>query len=700
MYQLIESIENAGYRQEDSIHCPGAVEFQARVLNAPVWIVETLRSGLDLVTGNKFPKSYYEKNNKSATANMKEMARKFEEYEEKGVVEKLTEKPRFCNPLTMAVKMTEKGPKYRPVIDMSRCVNERLPDRTIKLSDLSFFEPFLEKNCYMCTYDMSSMYHQLRLDSKTSEIFGCMVYDEKGEAKFYKFLVLAFGCSIAVYIMSKILGTAQDFFRGLSIRTGSFIDDGLIVSTDRNRLIVENYFVHKILGYCGWRINQEKTQQVPSREVVYQGFVINSETMEYSITEDKKERVISGVQKLKEKIRKGQEIWAKEVAQVVGKCISLRKSHGEGMRVGLREIQHQLGKQVCWEGGLEEPNWEIKVELTESCARELDYVESLLKTVDGWPIPIQGEIEVFNKDGEAYIAPQLYRENKAKSIFVSDASDRVAFVFEAETFHIVEEFGFSEEEKTYGSGHRELLAVLKTLDKHKDRLVKTDTVVYWVTDSQNLYQFLNRGSRKPEIQQTVLKIKVWEHQLGIRIVPIWKPRNTSQIVLADLGSKLYKSTDEWSIDKRTYNRIVRTIGVEVTIDGFATRENAVVTRFYSKYPQVHTEGINFYAQKLSKDEVYWCCPPVKEVVKCIQHILAAKERVVAYVSFPEWKSQNYWPMVTSGRFFAPFVMTSFYSFPKFLAYNDASKTLSGKSSYRFITILINNKFVQNRVLLR
>ena len=43
-------------------------------------------------------------------------------------------------------------------------------------------------------------------------------------------------------------------------------------------------------------------------------------------------------------------------------------------------------------------------------------------------------------------------------------------MFEAEKFRIVEEFAFDQEEMSYGSGHRELQAVIKTLEKHKERI--------------------------------------------------------------------------------------------------------------------------------------------------------------------------------------------------------------------------------------
>ena len=696
----LAELEEQGFTEQESIHSAGAIRLQKEVFKAPAWIIETLEKGLKLKGDRRFPNRYEEDNNISAKRNMAQLRDKFETYEREGKVQRLDRKPAICNPLSMVVKKSGSEVKYRPVIDQSRCINDKLPDRKVKLCDLSFFEPFFTKGCYLTSYDLKAMYHQLELHPDTTDLFGCKIKGKNNEDMFYKFLVLAFGNKMAVYVMSKLLGTAQDFFRGLAISTGSFIDDGLIVNESKMVLEVENHFVHKVLKMAGWQINVEKTQMEPVQQLVYQGFVIDTVRMEYRITEEKRSRIVRDIKDLTKKVEQGEKVWAKEIAKVVGQCTAIKKSHGQGTQVGLRSVQHQLGKQVCYQGDVEEPDWNVKVKLDAQCLEELRYVRSLVEHTNGYPIPAHREVEVYSKESVSFRTCHTQREGEESTVFVSDASDKFAFVFEADKFRIVEEFGFSEEERGMGSGHRELQAVIKTLDKHKGNLVKKNTVVYWITDSKNLYQFLKRGSRKPSIQRTVLKIKEWENQLGITVVPIWKPRTTSPLVLADLGSKMYQSTDEWGIDKNTYDRITRVIGAKATVDGFATSCNTVARKFYSKYPQVGSAGIDFFAQKLDSKEVYWLCPPVKEVARCIRHVLGKEERVLAYISFPEWKSQNYWPLVVRGEYFATFVCRFFYSFPRFVAYNEASSTLAGKSTFRFITILVNNKRVCNQVLQR
>ena len=81
-----------------------------------------------------------------------------------------------------------------------------------------------------------------------------------------------------------------------------------------------------------------------------------------------------------------------------------------------------------------------------------------------------------------------------------------------------------------------------------------------------------------------MDIKVLDKRYWIEVIPIWQPRFTVYIILADLGSKQYRSTDEWSMDSTTFKKIQTTLRVKDTVDGFATSEDALCTTFFSKYP--------------------------------------------------------------------------------------------------------------------
>ena len=121
---------------------------------------------------------------------------------------------------------------------------------------------------------------------------------------------------------------------------------------------------------------------------------------------------------------------------------------------------------------------------------------------------------------------------------------------------------FSSAESQYGSGHRELLAIklCLTLDSKKFKQCSA-TKVYLLMDSQNFFNFLMRGSRKPKIQQDVFQIKKLEKELNVMVVPVWTPGEHVSIVLADIDSKFSTSTDKWAIGRSQLCNIFEKIPV-------------------------------------------------------------------------------------------------------------------------------------------
>ena len=93
----------------------------------------------------------------------------------------------------------------------------------------------------------------------------------------------------------------------------------------------------------------------------------------------------------------------------------------------------------------------------------------------------------------------------------SDASDSHAFIFEMKKFEnlqekkfdLVQEFEFSDYEKTLSSGFRELLSVIKFTENYIPVQNSENSIIFWLTDSKNLFSFLKKGSRKKYIQSEI-----------------------------------------------------------------------------------------------------------------------------------------------------------------------------------------------------
>ena len=681
-----------------SIHSAVAIKFFYYFLNAHKDVIELLTNGLRL-NDSKLPRSYIECNNRTAIENHDFALRKTEEYVLKGSVKELAERPKFINPLTVASKIDyeSRQPKYRLVIDLSRCVNTKEISHTYRPDSLDILECLYEKGDYATSLDMRSMYHHLSIHEDFQSYFGYQLFDKsKQKFRFFNFTKLPFGFSNAGFLMNKITTPIISFCRKLGIRIGIFIDDIIILGRSFSETKLYTDLVVALLTVAGFSLSHEKCVFEPTQCITYQGHILDFNKWEYRISEAKKEFILDEIDFVLQKSHVGLDISAKKLSSVLGKILSVRKARGNILMACLRHSQHLLGKKVLWRGPEEEPDWSVQVSMDKQAIEEMRFARKIIRSVKSRQFPSVGPKKVFSLQEEVFFSETDFDLEKGFSIMASDASDRVAFVFEAENLSLVEEFHFSNLEIGFGSGRRELLSISKSLETRPEAFTNSG-LIFWLTDSINVYYFLRRGSRHFNIQQEVLKIKMKELELGCEIIPLWRPRSSHQMVLADLGSKLFKSTDEWSVDKGTFTSICRQFGLNPTVDGFATRKNSFLNTFFSKMPQYGCAGVNFFSQKLSDKEVYWLTPPVNKVVQTIKHVLATEDRIIAIISFPEWNQAVFWPYIVQGDFFAGFVRAVVYSRPHYVKFNDAPCVFQGKKNFRHISILVNNKFLNNKL---
>jgi hypothetical protein len=92
--------------------------------------------------------------------------------------------------------------------------------------------------------------------------------------------------------------------------------------------------------------------------------------------------------------------------------------------------------------------------------------------------------------------------------------------------------------------------------------------------------------------------------------------------------------------------------VQPTIDSFASRVNAACTSFFSKWPQVGAEGVDFFAQQLLTEEVYHFCSPVHLAGHMLRR-LSGVGPVTAVLVLPAWTASTYWSLLRTGTGFIP-----------------------------------------------
>jgi hypothetical protein len=119
------------------------------------------------------------------------------------------------------------------------------------------------------------------------------------------------------------------------------------------------------------------------------------------------------------------------------------------------------------------------------------------------------------------------------------------------------------------------------------------------------------------------------------------------------------------------------------------RCNAVCTRFFSKIPQVGTEGVNFLAQELKENVNYFCCPPIKMVGRVACHLLE-KANVSSILLVPVWPSTAYWSSLSESVRFQEAVVNKVYFRPQFFMSNGASGLFSRKPNFEMVAFLLKS----------
>ena len=647
------------------------------------WILDLLENGLSL-TFKSLPPPYFEKNNKSALNNIFELRTIISEWELAGKVIKVKDRPYCCNPLSVMIQTnSETGKvKVRPCIDMSRCVNKYIKFPHISLGDLKSVQKLISPGDFMTNFDLTSMYHQIKLNPKFYKYFGFSLTNVDGELEYYVFTVMQFGLSMAVYVVTRLLKPMRNFLRSLSIKFNIYIDDGQLWA--KTKILAEKKinFVIKCFELTGWVVNYGKSNLIGVQSLKYLGFIIDTVSMKLFYPSKKLDSLVLLIRETIVNAKNLKPFKCRFLAKLLGSLASMQKSHGSIINVMSRKMQHILGKSVHLRG------WESDCILDDHAIQELSFLAEHLVSLNGNSIfSTRTSVKVLNSEYEADIS---FSPSEGYNALVSDASSTQSFIFTAdEKFSLVKEFVFSPSEVKLSSGHRELLSIVKLLMSEKAFFETTPGLYYWLTDSQNAYNFLNRGSRKELIQKDVLKIKLFEKECNISIVPIWVPRTDANIVLADIGSKLDKSSDEWTIDSNSYEKIVDYFNFSPTLDCFATEANKKTQMFFSKIPQFFSSGINFFAQTLKPDYNYWICPPVTVIADAITHILN-HENISGIMLVPIWKGSDFFLKLVKNQHFAEFSIDYLILSPCFYASNNHEGVFSVYKNFKCLALLFNS----------
>ena len=556
-------------------------------------------------------------------------------------------------PLTVSYKRAKDGSiKKRLCWDGSRCVNLCLQEQTVKLSH---FQRALEQTRpgdFQVTYDLKAAYHHIKICPSQTKYLGAAIKTPGGTTKYFVFLFLPFGLASAVHCITKLFKPINAYIHTLGIRHSIYLDDGRITSDTRLQAEEERLIVYNILKKSGWILEQKKSDQEgdASQSKEYLGFIVDTASMTVRLGETKKQLILEQVLAT---ISYGQKpIMAKELAGTLGKMVAAEPALGPIVLMAARAAYSDLDDAVQKRG------WNSSLLMSQGSLNGLKFFADNFSDFDNCPIrsaateisvlSIIGPPSSFIKTG--FVSNHLRTEDE--HIWASDASSFATCAYSIKGPQLYFRGKLANEEKQLSSGHRELLAVSKTLEfyERSGAINKRATNIYWLTDSQNMATFLTKGSGKPQIQKEVFHIMILCKRLKLRIIPIHLLRDDPRIQVADDGSKT-TDTDDWEVDNNTYERIHKRHNF--TVDLFASTHNSKCKKFFSNFYCPSTSGIDAFSHSW-ENETAWICPPIREIIRVARRLKESNTKGVLFI--PEWKTADFWPEIfdKEGRLLSPF----------------------------------------------
>lgn len=426
----------------------------------------------------------------------------------------------------------------------------------------------------------------------------------------------------AVFIFTLLLKPIRAFITSLGVPFIIYLDDAWNGGGSFEDCIKNRSLSRSVMRKAGFVISESKAVE-PSQRILFLGLEVCSVTLMFYIPEKKIQKIIS----MAEQILGQRRVQIRKLASFAGYLQSCSRALGPVVRLMLRSIYNWIAEmlEIC-------PSYNVFYTIPDDVRADLNFWRTEVRSLSGYPIS----------------PSQSVTETRIK--VVSDSSELGTFGYQLEdNFKVLLRRSFDEEERKSSSTMRELLAL---------KFIYTSSIaepwkglrILHLTDNQGVASIVQNGSKKQHLQKIVLEIFLSCRKLNIELFVEWRPRDDPLLVLADIGSKSFDSSS-FSLDFSGFAQLLEFFGLNFDVDCCAEFWNRKAPIYFSKIPDPYASGVNFFAQVLRPNLIYYIFPPVSLIVPSLIHL--SHFRVRGVIIIPVWPASSFWlSIVPDGRHLA------------------------------------------------
>ena len=477
-------------------------------------------------------------------------------------------------------------------------LNLKIKYEHFKMETLNAVLFLMEANCFMASIDLEDAYYSVNVNDAFRKFLRF-----SWNSQLYEFTCLPNGLSCAPRMFTKILKPIYEKLRKQGHVSVYYLDDSWLMGTSFEECSANVRDTAGLLTAAGFKINQKKSVPVPSQQVSFLGFCLDSVSMQISLPQEKIDTVLA----LCTELLQGNSFKIRFLAKFIGVLVSCLPA------VKNAELYYRF------------------LELNKLVA---------LRT---WKGDFDG-ITTLNKDAVTEVIWWRNNVHIAKDIITSPpdlliATDASLLGWGAVYNRQCSGGQWTAEEAKLHINILELKAILFGLksffpgvrDKHIRIQSDNSTAVAYVN---------NKGGVKSIDCHRQAKA-IWEWALPRNINLSAEHLPGSDNTMADKASRIFDENTEWALDSTVYHKIQAHF-TKFDIDLFASRLNAKNNIYSSWKPDPNAAFVDAFTSNWN-DYTFYAFPPFSIVMKTLTKIRT--DVATGVLICPIWPTQAWFPKV-------------------------------------------------------
>ena len=483
---------------------------------------------------------------------------------------------------------------YRMIIDLSD-LNKFVTYQPFKMDHLEAARDLLFPDAWMASIDLKDAYYAIPICEEDRKF---LVFQWEG--RYFRFNCVPFGLCSAPWIFTKTLKPIYANFHEAGFQGFGYIDDSFIIAESKEECAKAVKFLCDSFTDLGFRVHDKKSVLVPTHEITFLGYILNSQQMNITPPIAKKENVKARIKNLKQQSRPK----IREVASVLGLLNDVCKASEFGLgHVKTLEIQKIKALKIVGS-----KQFEGKMSLSKDSLDDLTWWENNIGSAQK-KIYISPPTSVLTTDASLQGWGACYLGQKTGGRWNLQEKDKHINVLELKAI----ELGLKS------------LCLDKSLSEIKIQSDNTTAVAYIKHQG---------GTRSSECNDTTKSIFKWCERNNVRLFPAFIPG--IQNVEADYESRHFSDDTEWKLNPEIFRLACNTWGFP-SIDLFASRNNKQIQKYASWCPDPYACFTDAFSENWHELKFVYLFPPFRLLTQVLQKV--KRERVRAIIVAPDWSAQ-------------------------------------------------------------